>query len=346
MARLVTCGFELRSIIEFAFNTANIAPSWPTGRTNIGLATGVCFSQSTFNNVSYSRIDFTSGSLELFLSFACSQSAVISGEKFSLRDSAGNNILRLSCASLGSAFTYQVGTSTSLGTGVVGISSSFVLVEIHFLLDATVGVCEVRIDGVSDLSFSGNTNPQSRTNISQVVFGCVTAGNGNQWSMDDLVINDSTGSIDNVAPGDRRILLLTPSGNGASSQFVGSDGNSTDNYLLVDEVPHNSDSDYVQSATVNDVDSYAMSDIATLATGDAIGGIQPVAVAKRANASVNGSLRCNVKSSSAVDHGADVSLGTTYQIVRGNYVPLDPNTGVAWTASGVNAMESQIEVRT
>lgn len=51
-----------------------------------------------------------------------------------------------------------------------------------------------------------------------------------------------------------------PGGNGNSSQWVGSDGNSTDNYALVNDT---SDATYVESNVDNNKDTYAYGNMAS-----------------------------------------------------------------------------------
>ena len=60
--------------------------------------------------------------------------------------------------------------------------------------------------------------------------------------------------------GDCTVATLLPTGNGFVNQFVGSDGNSTDNYLLVDEQPPSS-TDYVGSATTGQQDLYTLTNL-------------------------------------------------------------------------------------
>ena len=81
-----------------------------------------------------------------------------------------------------------------------------------------------------------------------------------QMRFDDVYLVDTSAPNGDFL-GDVRVAYLAPNGNGASSQFVGSDLNSVDNYLLVDEVPANDDTDYVQSDVLNNIDTYALADL-------------------------------------------------------------------------------------
>lgn len=69
--------------------------------------------------------------------------------------------------------------------------------------------------------------------------------------------------------GNEYIAAIVPNGNGSNSAFTGSDGNSTDNYLLVDEIPANV-SEYVYATSSGDTDTYAMSFSADLPASNQI----------------------------------------------------------------------------
>lgn len=121
----------------------------------------------------------------------------------------------------------------------------------HFAFGVTIadagGAMDVYVDNVSWLSFSGDTRNAGNATTNQVMFGN-GGSDGATIDYDDLVIADSR-------YGDRRCLEYVPNGNGDTNQYTGSDGNSTDNYLLVDEIPP-SGSDYVDGTTVGHIDLY------------------------------------------------------------------------------------------
>ena len=73
-----------------------------------------------------------------------------------------------------------------------------------------------------------------------------------------------TGSGDTPL-GDIVIETLYPNGNGNANQFVGSDGDSTNNYLLVNETGAPVTSSYVADSTSGHQDMYALTDLVTSA---------------------------------------------------------------------------------
>ena len=221
------------------------------------------------------------------------------------------------------------------GSAVIG-ADVFNYIEFKGVLANSGGTAEIILNGVSVLSFTGDTLDGTVTDIDKI-----RVGSGATIDViDDLYICDGTGSTNNTFLGDVTVEKLTPNGNGNSSVLVGSDGNSTDNYLLVDETTP-STADYVGSATEGDKDTYAYSNIA-----GAPASVLGVAVNSYQAKSDSGTkfARPVVRSGTTDYVGTSVSLSTSY--VAGQQLwETDPDTAVAWTESGVNAIEAGFEVR-
>jgi hypothetical protein len=129
---------------------------------------------------------------------------------------------------------------------------------------------------------------------------------------------------------------MFPSGNGDASQLTGSDGNSTDNYALVDEVPSNNDTDYVEGSVVNERDLYQLSNV-SLPVGTTV---RRVLVESRSKDTVaeGGLIALEVKTGGTEYVSADMALASSYAPVRAEWI-LNPNTGVAWTQADLDALQ-------
>jgi len=158
---------------------------------------------------------------------------------------------------------------------------------------------------------------------------------------DDIYICSSSGTVNNTYLGDIRVDALVPSGNGNSSQLTGSDADSTDNYLHVDEVTQDGDTSYVEHATSGNKDTYAYDNLAV--SPGTIHGISVATYAKKTDTAAK-SFRRVLRSGGTDYTGSDVSLGTGYVFTE-EIFETDPDTASAWTESGVNAMEVGFEVR-
>lgn len=148
----------------------------------------------------------------------------------------------------------------------------------------------------------------------------------------DIVVTDTAELIP-----ESRVDVLVPDGT-TTAQWVGSDGNSVDNHLLVDDAgPALDTADYVQSDTVGALDTYTIGNLP-----HAPASIQAVQVAAKA-AKISGSdrtmaVQLNSAESTALNPGAGGTVSGVWDT--------DPATGSAWTTSGVNGMTAGITIKT
>ena len=118
-------------------------------------------------------------------------------------------------------------------------------------------------------------------------------------------------------------------------KFVGSDGNSTDNYLLIDAAAPNG-TDYVQSDTIGNKDLYNFGSLPY--SPSTIYGVVATGSALKTVADTRSVRLLSKSSGTEVDNGADIALNTARTRHIGVFHS-DPATGVRWTESGVNAMQ-------
>lgn len=229
-----------------------------------------------------------------------------------------------------SGSTFLGGSVSALSTGVE------YYIEFKATINNSTGAAEVRVNGASVVTLSSidtqRTGSAQASNISIVFSGDANAAN---VDIDDLVICDGAGSANNTFLGDRRVDAYLPSGNGNSSQLTGSDGNSTDNYLLVDEAAPNGDTDYVETSTSGQKDTYAFTDMTH--TPATISGVQVCLTARKDDAGAR-SVAAVTRSGGSDTDGATQALGTSYAVYR-EVRETDPNTSAAWTKTNLNSAE-------
>jgi hypothetical protein len=241
------------------------------------------------------------------------------------------------------------GLSTVLGTSVEAIPISvWTYIEVKVTISDAAGAYEVRFDSANVLSASGvDTKDSTDANVYSIIIGNNNPGGSSGVSLttgyyiNDLYICDDSGSVANNFLGPCRVDALYPSGNGNTSQWVGQDGNSTDNYLLVDETSPDSDTTYVESGTSTNKDTYAFGDISHTPTN--IYGVQVTAYAKADDAGAR--LIGVVTRSAAADYNASTThaLGTSYTH-HPTVLETDPATAAAWTKANLNAAEFGVRV--
>lgn len=262
------------------------------------------------------------------------------GQFASMGDASGNVLdLTLVGGPAGEIICNRSNNTVELARSLPGIINPNVETFIEWRVDNALGEVEVRANG----------NPTPVVNYSgggiaagYVEFRWYGAGGSRDFSAWTMVIVDATAPNDFL--GHYRYGCLDADGNGASSDFVGSDSDSTDNYLLIDDgFTPDDDSTYVQSPTVGDVDTYAMADLPTPALS--IIAVCPLMRAKKTDAGSR-ALTAVIRSGGTDYDGAiEQFLSTSYSAYREAFLE-DPDTSAPWDEAGVNAMEVGMKVTT
>jgi hypothetical protein len=231
---------------------------------------------------------------------------------------------------------------TTLATSTSALSAgTFYSIECKVTIDDAAGVVELRVNG-SSTGWINITSQDTRNagNASANLIKINGLGVTNV-DYDDFYICDGAGSVNNDFLGDVRVDCYMPDGNGNSSQLVGSDSNSTDNYLLVDEASQNGDTDYVQSSTVNNKDTYTIADMSHTPTS--IFGTQLNMVAKKDDSGTRSI--CSVVRSAGTDYDGDTQALSAASYVDYRQIrETDPATSAAWTRTNLNNAEFGVKV--
>lgn len=287
---------------------------------------------SSFN--AYAAMNLDAVYTELYLSFAFRPTELsTSGIIGLLNAGVGSVALRLNADGSISAMRGTF-SGTLLGTSAPGLvlANVYTHVQLRVVFSATVGVVQMRVNG-SITNAINLTGQNTNAGADRVSF--LTGSSSNTMYWDDVVVCNTAGTIANSWPGDVRVDTYFPNASGDLSQMVGSDGNSTDNHLLVDAAAPNG-TDYVQTDVLNNEDLYNVADITHTPT--TIYGVMVTASARKDDAGTR-AIRLHAKSG-AVDQQSpsDIALGTTRARVMALY-ETDPNTGAPWTKSGFNAAQ-------
>jgi hypothetical protein len=212
-------------------------------------------------------------------------------------------------------------------------------IEWKVAIDDAAGVAELVIEGTPEITLSGVDTRNAGTTVDRFYLQGLGGGDGQSAQFDDLYLADDSGSVNNDYLGDLRVQYRAPNGNGNSSQFDGSDGNSIDNYLLVDESVPDDDTTYVQSPDVGDKDTYTYEDLTP--TAGSVPGVQIIPYAKRTDAGAREIVTVARLSGTETD-SASTGLLTDYA-----YYPDVRETkpgGGAWSITDVNNAEFGVKV--
>lgn len=255
---------------------------------------------------------------------------------FNLFDASGTTQCSVKSTSAGALQILRSTTVLATSASSLIAASAWNFIEVKFVLHPTAGIFDVRLNGNPLLNFTGNTrNSGTDTTVGKVRYVEVSSAR-----MDDFYFHDDTGVVHNSYRGDFKVETLVPNGNGTYSQLTGSDGNSVDNYALVDEMP-GSTSDYAGSSTVGQRDTYALSNLVT-ASGAVLDVQVDAMVAKTDPGPATMALVERMGSGTERETTATALPGSAAWITSGPR-PLDPENA-PWTTASVNALEAGVEV--
>lgn len=261
------------------------------------------------------------------------QSPNNNGNRFKLNHDGAVDEIALTFDS-GGVLTVELNDSDIAASagGVIG-DNVWHWIEARFFNDNAAGRVEVWVDGIKVIDYTGDTrNSASVWNWIQW-----NGFNGTSWYL--APIYTTTGE---TAPrGLVRAVQLKPSGNGFSSGLTGSDADSVDNYLHVDEAVSDGDTSYVEGATEGLKDTYALENMP--AGGWEILAVQSSITGRTTEAGPK-YVRPVFRIGGTDYAGASSPLITGYK-QRREIFETSPATASAWTKTEVDGMEFGPEVR-
>lgn len=235
---------------------------------------------------------------------------------------------------------------TILATGATAVTvNSWHFVECRFKIADAGGVIEVKLDGVTQFTFSGDTRYDAAANgdkFTSIVLGETT----NTCYYDDVWVNDTTGTRNIGYSGDVRIKAYIPNAAGDVTGMSRGGTDSGSNYGQVDERPPNDVTDYVTAAGTSLYDLYNIPNTSGVDT------VQAVTLWLRAQKSDAGAknvahvLKYDTDASGTADTenvGSDVALSTSWAYY-GKVYNDDPGA-TAWSAAKIDALQVGAKAR-
>ena len=190
------------------------------------------------------------------------------------------------------------------------------------------GAFEIFIDGVSEIS---GTASQTTTGHGRVQFGKTTDRNSNtvDFFYDDVLISDSAVS------GAGSVLNMKPDANGSTQQWTA--GTNLSDFNEVDDIPPTAATYVASTGSAGDVALFDLQSTGTVGISGTINAVKGWAL-PREDISVTSSnslrIRSNVTNNDTT--GFNHFTSTTF-IAR--VLDTDPDTSVAWTTGGLDALE-------
>jgi hypothetical protein len=328
--RLLTEGFEQRTLENFPGGTATFTTN---GRIN-GLAADTTL--LTFplveNNEFYTRF-----------AYAIRGGNLAEVVRFQVRDSNGTTVLRINFGHMTPITVYLNNAAQPIAQIAQPMNMNWYVFEIHYRFTDQAGgasTFERKRDGIllaqTSVATAQVTQPPFTGKLGYLDFGAV----GKFCLLDDIAVNDTTGTQDNSWCGDGHIIALVPNANGDRSEFIGSDGNSVDNYLLVDEFPVNlsgGTGDYVESLTPGAADLYQVGN-PVLKSGDVIQRVWVYAQMREQSADGD-TVQLGGKSNGVEFWGDPIALGVSFRPYNSEEYLVNPGTGSAWTQQNITDLQ-------
>lgn len=257
-------------------------------------------------------------------------------------------VWRNGTTTLGSTIINTVNNLVATVTGSSGSSAvanipalQYSMFETHIKIANTGGVIECAIDGVPIFGFTGDTQPASLTTIDNFLWG---AAGTTSFNMDDIAINDTSGLNDNTWCGDGRVLAMIPNADGDVIQLSRGGTDTGANWSQVDEIPPNSDTDYVYSTGSGLYDLYNLTSGSAIVPTD--GTIARVWVESRSRevAADGDSIQLGIKSSGSENWSTDIPVTTSYLRYTGSEMLVNPITSAGWTISDLDNLQAGVKV--
>lgn len=335
MTILVADGFEDGNLSEYLGSTSGSMLVAGSGRNG-----GKAYSPG---GVASSYIAFPVPASETLFTHVALSRGIRSGIFLVFRGGTAAVNVCIAVGSDGSVIAYR-GTTTIIGQSVGGVvPAGYTSFQVKVVISDTVGSIEVRLNG-STTPVLNLTNVDTRdsttaptVNEVRLGVGAVSSMFGADVFLDDLVIWDTTGTVNNDWLGDLRVDSYMPNGDGDTVTMTPSTG--TTHYTLVDEVPASA-TDYVIGDAAGEKDLFAMGNMSHTPT--VVHAVIPVAHMLKTDAGLRETTLV-VKSGGIEYDGPSIALSTT-GVKYGRIVERNPNGDVAWTKSSVDAVQVGVKV--
>jgi hypothetical protein len=239
-------------------------------------------------------------------------------------------------------FRIKLGAVVTLATsGVVLTTDTWYHLEWKVLIHPSAGSYDLKLDGSTILSASGIDTQDSDGNVGFIRFSSQRSGTPEtQFLLDDLYVLNSDGSINNDFLGINTVIrAYYPDADASPNDFTPSVG--VDHYALVDEAEEDF-ADYLDGVTATNREAFSMQPVGS----GSFKAVMQEALVKVNSAGVR-NIRNVVESGATTSNGASVGISDADDPVAVRRIlETDPDTGLFWTESGINAAEFGMEVQT
>ncbi len=318
MARIFSEGFETGSHWA-ASTTGGVSVTTTNARISGWCLSFVAGSSATFAFPQQS---------EFYLTFAIRRE---SGTARVLWLSGTNEVGRIEVSSTSSKITLYIGGSAVATGNRVLPWNAWIVLQMYIKIADSGGRVVVYVDGVKDIDYTGDTKPGTFTTVDLVKFDCPLYSS---FRVDDIFINDTSGTTDNTYPDGNHIYGLVPTSDTEVSGLKDKQGGTSNIYQSIDEQPHNSDTDYIWGDTSGQYGLFGCADLPSLPAGASVVSVWVEAVATKTDAN-GANAYLGVSEGGTTTWGDPIPLSTSYNRIRSARYTTNPRTGSPWSAAQV-----------
>lgn len=205
----------------------------------------------------------------------------------------------------------------------------YCVIEMRIKIDDASGELELRFDGISQGTFSGDTKPGADTEINVLKWG--NQYNGNTNYLDDIVINDISGSYNNSWPEALKVVRLAPTADAGTNQWTPSTG--SDHYAVVDEVPPDM-TDNLKALSSGLVEKFVLQDLPVEAKSIKV--VQAIAFALKGSSNNPDRMKLGFELNGSDYKSSEIELATAQTPVLASW-EYSPDTALVWGVDEINA---------
>ncbi len=227
-------------------------------------------------------------------------------------------------------WTYNGGAVYAGKTTRALVPNQWNIIEVHLKIHSSSGAIDIKINNIDAFNYSGCTEYDG--GIDGIRHGYVV------HYLDDIALNNTIGTVNNSWCGDGHLELFKTVSNGDVNEWIPSGG--ALNWQMVDEMPPDFDTTFVLTSGIGQRDMYH---VATFnGTQKNITIVWAEVVAKD-NALGSGILKVGIKTNGTVYLGSGIVLSSVYEVIKGDFLSINPDTSLPWTADDINNIQLVIE---
>jgi hypothetical protein len=320
MARLRTIGFETGDLTEL--NASSAAINSTTKRTGN-------YSVYVSGTSGNTQIHFPA-SRELYIGVAINhENFATDTDHLLIRSAGGTNIFRLRLQSTGALVAQYL--TTDLFTVPPLSQDTWHYIEWHIKTDEIVGIVEVKIDGVLIDTFIGDTGVLNMVELRTVT----RTSSPQRYFLDDIVINDTSGSYNNTWTGQPALVPAAVTADGDVTMLLRGGIDSGENWSQVSPIPASS-TGYVYSADEEEYDLYEHAGVSVPTPETTVIYNLHVVVQAMVEAGV-GIIASMVKTGLEEQEGDEQVISGTYQTFA--FCHPTAESSASWTVTTVNSAQ-------